>query len=1028
MDSSWRRTGLKGLGALIAALAVFAAASAPAATPPIEDWPQAHSDLPADPAIRFGVLANGMRYAIMRNATPKDEVSIRFRIAAGSLTETEAQAGQAHMVEHMAFRGTTHVPQSDEWKGLQRLGMAMGADASAFTSDTMTFYQFDLPHADIVTLDTGLMRMRETASEILFKPEALEAERGAILSEMRTRDTPGFRASRAELAFFYKGQPLATHLPIGTQDNIQHASVDALRAFYRAYYRPERATLIVVGDVDPDLVEARVRAHFADWTSVGPPGPDPVLGPPPPRGQETRLIIDAALSRSIAVGWVAPYDSSQRTRQVVRDNLVESIGLAAINHRLQRLAARPDRPFLSAQLLRQDQARSARLTLLSIDTDPPHWNSALIAADTVRRQVLQFGLRQDEVDREIAAYRAEYEAAAAGSATRPTPALAAGILLATDQNRVFASPAQNLAQFGEATTGLTAQQVTEGLRRLFRGNGPFVFVASPVAVQGGQAAVEDAFNTAEAQPLTIATPERDTAWPYASFGPPGQLTDRQTVADLGVTILRFANGVRLTIKPTKFAANQVQVQVKVGRGLLDLPTDRGTARWAVDGGAYLLGGLKDASYDDMLEALASKVYGASFGTRDDGFILSGGTTPTDLDTQLQVLAAYVTAPGWRPEAFDRVRAGSAPQLNNLAASPGGVVQRDIGMLLHSGDPRWATVTPLDLAFTKPDDMKAMLEGPLAHGSIEVTVVGDIDVDRAIAAVAATFGALPQRPDPAPPAPEALAVRFPDPPASPVLRRHKGRPDQAMAVIAWPCPDFFSDPQRSRDMRILEQIIQARLFDQLRIGEGASYVPETTLETSTIFPGYGYVEAAAEVPPDKVELFYRIIARITADLRDNEVSPDELDRAKAPRVDLFTKVQQTNSYWVNALSSVQSDPRRLDVIRTTVPDLKQVTAAAIHRDARDFLRDDRAWKMEVLPIDPAARPPTPTQGVVMLNCAVADGKLSDCRVVREDPPGRGIGGEAAAFANKVSADPKTTAGAKDGRIEFGVKVPIADPSA
>jgi zinc protease len=1015
------------LGLSIATILVIAPADPAAfAAQPFEDWAQTRSDLPADPLVRFGVLPNGMRYAIRRNATPKRVVSIRLRIGAGSLMETEEQAGLAHIVEHMSFRGTTHVPQSEEWKGLQRLGMAMGADVSAFTTDTQTFYQFDLPDADPHTLDVGLLRMRETASEILMHPDALEAERGTVLSEMRTRDTPSYRTQRAELAFFYKGQPIATHVPIGTVDNIEHAPASALTAFYRAYYRPERATLIVVGDADPDQVEALIKAHFADWTPDGQPGADPVLGPPPPRAFETQLVVDPKLSRAIVIGWIAPYDPSPHTVARVRRNLVESIGLAVLNHRLQRIASQADRPFLSAQVFRQDQARSARLTALSVDVDPIHWRGALTAAETARRQALTFGVRQEEVDREIATFLADYQAAADGATTRPTPIIANGLLATADSGTVFTSAQENLALVKQTTSGLTAAEVTEALRRLFTGNGPLVFMSSPIVVDGGQSALASAFQSAETASIKPPAADASLVWPHASFGPPGSVASSQTVPDLGVTLVQFANGVRLTIKPTTFSANQVLVEAKIGHGLLDLPTDRGTARWAADAGALVLGGLKAISFEDMQRVLASKVYSINFGTRDDAFVLSGGTTPGDLDTQLQVLAAYATAPGWRPEAFDRVRAAARPQLNNFAASPDGVVSRDLGALLHDGDPRWATVTPLDLAFSQPADARGALEGPLSTGAIEVTIVGDVSVERAAAAVAATFGALPYRPETPSPSPESRQARFPPSTPMPVLRRHKGRPDQAVALIAWPAPDFYSDPQRSRDLRILEQIIQARLFEELRIGAGASYVPETALETSTVFPGYGYLDAAAEVPPDKIDLFYDVVGRIAADLKANQVSQDELDRAKAPRVDLFTKSQQTNGYWLNVLNGAQADPRKFDIVRSTIPNLQHVSAADVQRAARLVLDDSRAWKLEVLPGMAAA--PRVANGEVTLDCALVSEKLSDCRVVRESPPGLGLGAEAVANAGRWTPTPKLLARLKDGRVQFSVPIPVADPSS
>ena len=458
--------------ALLAALWLFGVGGVASASPPIEDWAQTHGDLPADPAVRFGVLPNGMRYAIMKNATPKDEVSIRLRMAVGALTEDDAHQGVAHYVEHMSFRGSTHVPQAEEWKSLQRLGMAMGADVSAFTSETQTFYQFDLPNAESKTIDTGLMRMREVASELTIAPEAVDAERGTILSEERTRDTPGLRTSRALLGFFYKDQPLGVRIPIGTLDNIDKADAPLLRGFYRAYYRPNRATLIVVGDFDPAAIEAKIKARFANWRPVGPAGGDPPLGSPVARGLETKLIVDPGASRSILVGWLSPYRGPPTTIDQAERDIVETIGFTVLNRRLQTMASRPDRPFLNAQVVRQDQSRSARITLMSVDVDPGHWNSALTAADVARRQALQFGVHQDEVDREVSALLAAYQVAAAGADTRPTPSLAGALLSAADDNAVFTSPQQNLSIVEKAVDGLTAAQVTDALRDAFKGQGP----------------------------------------------------------------------------------------------------------------------------------------------------------------------------------------------------------------------------------------------------------------------------------------------------------------------------------------------------------------------------------------------------------------------------------------------------------------------------------------------------------------------------------------------------------------------------
>jgi hypothetical protein len=208
------------------------------------------------------------------------------------------------------------------------------------------------------------------------------------------------------------------------------------------------------------------------------------------------------------------------------------------------------------------------------------------------------------------------------------------------------------------------------------------------------------------------------------------------------------------------------------------------------------------------------------------------------------------------------------------------------------------------------------------------------------------------------------------------------------------------------------------------------VPETTLETSTVFPGYGYIDAAAEVPPGKIARFFDIIAKITSDLKTRQVSPDELDRARTPRVDLFTKSQQTNGYWLTVLTGAQADPRKLDVIRSTIPDLKHVTAAGVRIAAQTVLVDANAFKLEILPTlaaDPAAPKPAEANGLVAVTCTVDADKLTDCRVIREDPPGRGLGGEAIAVAGKLTADAKLGQKDKGGRVTFAIWLPLPDPS-
>ena len=242
------------------------------------EWPQARSDVTPDPAVRFGALPNGMRYAIMRNATPPGQASLRLRFDVGSLMEADGEQGLAHFLEHMAFDGSKAVSEGEMAKILERHGLVFGADSNAETSFDATDYKLDLPKADDESVDTGLMLLREISGELTLAPAAIDRERGVVLAEERTRDNPAYHIFTSRLGFLLEGQRPPLRFPIGKAEVIQKADHAALAAFYARYYRPERATLVVVGDFDVAAMEAKIRAQFGSWRGAGPAGADPEIG------------------------------------------------------------------------------------------------------------------------------------------------------------------------------------------------------------------------------------------------------------------------------------------------------------------------------------------------------------------------------------------------------------------------------------------------------------------------------------------------------------------------------------------------------------------------------------------------------------------------------------------------------------------------------------------------------------------------------------------------------------------------------
>ena len=936
---------------IVVALTVLVTGALPAhAETPAAVWPQASSDLPAEPDIRFGTLPNGMRFAIMHNATPAGQVAIRFRIGSGSLQERDDQQGLAHFLEHMAFKGSAHVPEGEMIRILQRLGLAFGADTNASTSYNETVYALDLPEADAGTVSTGLMLMRETAGELTLDAGAFDRERGVILSEEKARDTPQYRGGMGFVNLLLPGQRVPLRPPIGKTDIISNAPVDLVRDYYRSNYRPERATLIVVGDIDPAAIEADIRNRFGNWTSNTPAQTEPDLGVLEKHGTRVGTVVVPGGATRLQLAWTRPYDASQDMVAKRRQQLIEGIGLAVLNRRISVLAQQPNPPFVSAQAGSQDLLKSAHITMIAADSDPDKWQAALAAIDQEQRRIAEFGAEQSEIDREIAEYRSALQAAAGGAATRASPDIAGTLAWSVGEGIVFTSPAEDLSLFDTAMKGLTAAEVNQSLQAGFAGNGPQLVLQIPQMPEGGVAAVEKVYADSRATP--VAAPEHIAAavWPYTNFGPPGDVVEKRVVDDLGVTMVRFANGVRLTVKPTKLRADEVMVRANIGRGRLDLPHDHPLPIWAAP--ALPLSGLKAISYDDMQKAFASNVVGSDFSIQDGAFKFDGTTRPSDLATQLQLLTAYASDPAYRPDVFKRVQQAYLNSLPQLQATPGTVLGRDLPGLFHSGDPRWTFPDRAQLLDAKPEDFEAFLRPLLSKGQIEVIIAGDVQVDDAIRMTAETFGALPARPD----AQEQAGSndgRFPAATPEPVVRFQDGRSDNAGALVAVPIGDFLSDLPRAAAANVAGAILQNRLIDLFRVAEGAAYSPQGDVDLSRSIPGYGFAYVYVETTPAKVDHFFDLVDKIAADLRDKDVSPDELTRARAPIVEEIKRSQQGNSYWLESLRNAQTDPRRLERIRSSIEGYQAVTARDVRAIATTYLKPETSWRLKILPANGSA---------------------------------------------------------------------------
>ncbi|MBL8649658.1 MAG: insulinase family protein [Sphingopyxis sp.] len=902
-------------------------------------WNFAPSDVPVDPNIVFGVLPNGMKYALLKNTTPRDSVSLRLRFDVGSFAEADDQRGLAHFLEHMAFNGSTHVPEGEMVKLLERKGLAFGADTNAVTGFDATVYQLDLPNASDDLIDTGLMLMRETGSELTIDPAAVDRERGIILSERRARDTYQLRSLIDQLDFQMKGVIAPNRIPVGTVEVIQSAPAARIRDLYDRYYRPERATLVMVGDFDPAAVEAKIKARFADWKGRGPAGADPDIGMIDyKRASAADDFVDPAINDSVTLTAFKPWVKLPDTKAKRADDLAEEIGEAIVSRRIAKLALAEDSPILGGYFGESNGWDIFDQVTFGATAKTGAWREAQALIEQEWRRAAQHGFTQAEVDEQLANRRTAIKNAVAGVDTRRSENLADVLVEAAKGDFVVVRPETAQTLFDTAAPSLDAAAVSAAFQKRMAGLGaPLARVTSKTPIEGGTDAILAALKAS--QQVAVAAPAAATsvAFAYTDFGTPGKIVSDQRIEDLGIRRIRFANNVMLNIKTTDFQKDAVYLSLRIDGGSL-LATKEDPTRVAL-AGSISLGGLEAHSRDELSTIFAGRTVSSSVGSATDSFGGTARTSPEDFRLQAQLMAAFLTHPGYRPDGLALIRRFLPQQYAANDATPAAVLGRDAGGILANNDPR-ATTPPLDTMMTLDwASLKPAVADSFAQGAIEIGVVGDIDEAAAIQAIAATFGALPERRPAFDPRPDARIRDYAKDRSERTLI-HKGPAEQAEVRVYWPARDD-SDLGEAMRLQLLSRVMQLMLTEELREKLGESYSPGAGASLSDDFPGYGHLFAASNIDFKDIATTRAAILGIARELRDTPVDADLLDRARKPMLEAMTKARRENAYWVPYVAAATSKEARLDRSRKSIAEVEVATPAELQALAKRYLTDDKA---------------------------------------------------------------------------------------
>ncbi len=908
------------------------------------EWAHDASDLEPDTSVIYGRLENGMGYVLKENDTPSGTAAIRMHIDAGSTSEADDQSGLSHFLEHMAFNGSKNVPEGEMIKILERYGLAFGPDTNAFTSFDQVQYQLDLPSVEEEVIDTGIFIMRETAGNLLLDSDAIDRERGVIKSEERARDTYGLRNLINQIEFLAPDTILGDRLPIGDLDVIATAPRERFLDIYNKYYRPERVTFVMVGDFDASEIEAKIKDKFSDWEGVGEDGGDPNLGSvSTDRGLQANFFYDPDVPTTISLNYVKPYEKRADTSEKRKEDLILSIGNGIVSRRLTKLARQEDAPFLGGSAGNQGFFNAAEVSSIDLTATPETWEAALGVAEQELRRAIEHGFLESELKEQLANIRTGIENSVDRADTRDSTALASQLANAINDVRVFTTPQSGLDRFNAYADDITLEVVHKAFVEQWQGTDPLIHMSNNVEIDG---AAEKILTTYRASTDVVVDAPEETGsseFGYADWGAPGEIVMDERIEDLDIRTIKFANNVRLNVKKTDFEEGVVRASLRVGAGELEM-ADAPDGLNVLADNFYTAGGLGKHSADELQTLLAGKTVSPGFGVGVDSFGAYGRTNADDLMLQMQLWAAFLTDPGFRPEGEAQWKQAIAVFMPQLDATPAGIAQRDVSRILANGDIRFGFGSETDLGARTYAELKPYLERAASEGAIEIAIVGDVDEDAAISAVASTFGALPERRAEALPFNDARNVTFAES-REPVSLKHAGLEKQAMAMTYWKADDGF-DHKSSATQDLLRAVMRLKLTDKLREELGATYSPRAGNTSSEVFPGYGYISASSEVEPTDVELVHAAIDEIASEMAKGSITEDELQRARKPILEGMEEAEEDNGSWIGLIDEAQSLPGDLDRWRKDEAVYQSVTVDELTAAAARYFTPENTLRISI----------------------------------------------------------------------------------
>lgn len=912
--------------------------------------------LPVDQGVRIGKLPNGLTYYIRHNEYPKGQADFYIAQNVGSALEEDHQRGLAHFLEHMCFNGTTNFPGNSLREWLETVGVKFGYNLNAYTGVDKTVYLIkNVPVARESVQDSCLLILHDWANDLTLAPEEIDKERGVIHEEWRTSNVGQMRILERVLPDLFPTTKYGHRLPIGTMEVVDNFPHQALRDYYEAWYRPDQQAVIVVGDIDVDRVEGKIKEMFS---SIEMPADAPARTyEPVPDHKGTLYGIgsdpeqQALIAQMFFLSDPMPAEM-KNTQAYLLTEYVEEMIEAMLNARLQEISSKPDAPFAGAGVqfsdyivAKEKDALASYVAAKGTDIVEP---LSAVYREMLRAQ--RGGFTHSEYDRA----RSEFLSVLEKRYNNRTTAENDTYVQEYVDNFTEQDPIPGIENLYQAYSMLApmipVELINQMMGELITPDNRALVVCSPegegytLPTTEALAAALAAVDAEEIAPFV----DEVKAEPLIPTPPvPGKIVSTTENKQWGATEWTLSNGVKVIVKPTKFKDDEILVTARANGGFAAYGPEYANTIICLP---LTLGnnGLGTYSNTDLAKYTAGKQAHVNLSVNGYSREVSGSTTPKDLPTMMELLYMTFTDLEFTPEEFEAMQKAYAGVLANQEKSPEYQFGKVVSQALY-GSP-FRQVLSADVISNASREQTIELAHAMTANASDFTfvIVGNVDLDTLRPLVETYIASLPTD------ASKSVKIGAFDPAlftktgtGTDTFTTPMSNPQTYVVILEKADMDYT--PKNALIASIAGQILTNRLLNTVREDMGAVYSIGASGAASR--QGPQPFQLATQFPM-KPEMKQQVLDFIYGQFKamESDVTPEELAPAKEFMVKSFTENKEKNSSWRNAITGWITNG--VDTFNGDIDTLGTITVD----DVKAFMKAmNAAGSLRTVILDPETKP-------------------------------------------------------------------------